>query len=163
MRQRTADNAFNYLERRLDQVLFWRLGIKPAGERCITTLAKLWFVFLADQFGIRGRDFCFERLLAVFVGGFKADEVVERYPEVRVIFNRDWAHGGPMQSLGLAPLGAGCDTYVCYSDVVFRRPAVARLSAAGGDAVFAVDSRWRDRYEGRGRGDLDDAEFLGFF
>jgi choline kinase len=93
-----------------------------------------------------------------FVGGFKADEVVERYPEVRVIFNRDWAHGGPMQSLGLAPLGAGCDTYVCYSDVVFRRDAVERLSAAQGDVVVAVDTRWRERYEGRSRRDLDTAE-----
>ena len=93
-----------------------------------------------------------------FVAGFKADEVVERYPSVRTIFNRDWLHGGPMQSLGLAPLGPAHDTYVCYADVVFRRSAVAMLADASGDAVFAVDSRWRDRYEGRSRRDLDVAE-----
>ena len=93
-----------------------------------------------------------------FVGGFKADEVVERYPDVRTIFNRDWAHGGPIQSLGLAPLGPDLDTWVCYSDVVFRRNAVAALAGTGGDVVLAVDSRWRERYEGRSERDLAIAE-----
>ncbi len=108
--------------------------------------------WLLDAFSVLDQpDVC-------FVGGFKADEVLERYPEVRMVFNRGWAHGGPVQSLGLAPLGPGHDTYVCYADVVFRRAAVSMLSAADGDAVFAVDRRWRDRYEGRSRRDLDSAE-----
>src|SRR6476469_4007112 len=38
-----------------------------------------------------------------FIGGFKADEVVERYPQIRTIFNRDWAETGPVSSLALAP------------------------------------------------------------
>ncbi|MCX7619726.1 MAG: hypothetical protein N2037_02640, partial [Acidimicrobiales bacterium] len=48
-----------------------------------------------------------------FVGGFKADEVVERYPKVRTVFNRDWAHTGPVQSLGLVTLDPSRDAYVC--------------------------------------------------
>lgn len=93
-----------------------------------------------------------------FVGGFKADEVVERYPAVRTVFNRDWSHTGPVRSLALAPLDPARATFVSYSDVVFRRAAVAAVSEADGDVVMAVDSRWRDRYDGRGQNDLDRAE-----
>ncbi len=94
-----------------------------------------------------------------FVGGFKADEVVERYPRLRTIFNRDWAQTGPAQSLGLVPLDTGRTTYVCYSDIVFRRSAVAALRDAPGDSTaVAIDTLWRDRYDGRSRYDLDHAE-----
>src|SRR3954471_12068487 len=96
-----------------------------------------------------------------FVGGFKADEVVERYPQIRTVFNRDWADSGPVSSLALAPDDAGRYTYVCYSDVVFRRSAVAALRDTVGDVVIAVDTRWRERYDARSHGDLAYAEKVG--
>ena len=86
-----------------------------------------------------------------FVGGYKADEVVERYPEVHMAFNRDWAHTGPARSLGLAPVDPDGRTFVCYSDVVFRRAAVSALRDAVGDVVIAVDTTWRARYDARSR------------
>jgi choline kinase len=93
-----------------------------------------------------------------FVGGFKAEEVAERYPDVRMVLNRDWARTGPVRSLGLAPLDTARPTFVCYSDVVFRRPAVAALRDGAADVVLAVDSTWRARYDGRRREDLEHAE-----
>jgi choline kinase len=95
-----------------------------------------------------------------FVAGFKADEIIERYPNVRTVFNRDWAHTGPVQSLGLVQFDAGGHTYVCYSDVVFRRSAVEALrqGEGDGDISIAIDSSWRVRYDGRTAADLDRAE-----
>ncbi len=93
-----------------------------------------------------------------FVAGYRADEVIERYPDVRVLLNRDWERTGPAHSLGLAPLDEARDLYVCYSDIVFRRTATIALDHADGDLVVAVDSAWRDRYDGRARRDLDTAE-----
>lgn len=93
-----------------------------------------------------------------FVGGYRADDVIERYPRLRTVLNRDWTTTGPARSLALAPLHEGGEVYVCYADAVFRRRAVEQLRAAPGDLVVAVDRRWRDRYDGRGRAALDQAE-----
>jgi hypothetical protein len=93
-----------------------------------------------------------------FVGGYKADEVIERYPNLQLVLNRDWTRTGAAHSLALAPLASGHDTYVCYADVVFRPSAVAGLREADGDIVLGVDTGWRDRYDGRAQRDLDRAE-----
>lgn len=94
----------------------------------------------------------------LFVAGYKADEVVERYPQIRTILNRDWTQTGPVHSLALAPIGGPGHTYVCYSDVVFRRTAVAALADAPGEVAVAIDSAWRRRYDGRTHIDLEHAE-----
>jgi glutamine kinase len=108
--------------------------------------------WLLDAFAVLDRaEMC-------FVGGYKADEVVEHYPQVRTVFNRDWAHTGPVMSLGLVPDRASFHTYACYSDVVFRRSAVAALRDAGGEAAVAVDTKWRGRYDARSPRDLAHAE-----
>jgi choline kinase len=99
-----------------------------------------------------------DRPRVTFVGGYKADEVIERYPDVRMVLNRDWARTGPARSLGLAQVDAGDRIFVCYSDVVFRRAAGAALRDAAGDVVIAVDTTWRARYDARSRLDLDGAE-----
>jgi choline kinase/phosphohistidine swiveling domain-containing protein len=99
-----------------------------------------------------------DNIQVCFVGGFKADEVVERYPQVRTVFNREWAHTGPVSSLGLVPDDRSRHTYACYSDVVFRRSAVAALRDAVGEVVVAVDTKWRSRYDARSRRDLAHAE-----
>jgi choline kinase len=110
--------------------------------------------WLLDAFGALGsHEVC-------FVGGFKADEVVERYPQVRTVFNREWARTGPLESLGLVPVDATRELWVCYSDVVFRRDAVAAVRDCVAPVAVAVDSRWRARYDGRGPADLERAEQL---
>ena len=93
-----------------------------------------------------------------FIGGFKADEVIERYPRVRTVFNRDWVHTGPVQSLGLAPVDTNRPVYACYADIVFRRSAVEQMRDAVGDVVVAIDTKWRYRYDARSPSDLERAE-----
>jgi choline kinase len=93
-----------------------------------------------------------------FVGGYRAEDVVERYPQLRVVFNRAWAETGPVESLALVALDPLRPAYVCYADVVFRRGAVERLAAAPDGVAIAVDTQWRRRYDGRGPADLEGAE-----
>jgi choline kinase len=93
-----------------------------------------------------------------FVAGFRSEEVVERYPSIRTVVNRDWARTGAVQSLGLAGDGHAAQTYVCYGDVVFRRAAVESLRAAPGDVAIAIDTAWRARYDRRVASDLLRAE-----
>ncbi len=108
--------------------------------------------WLLDAFAVLGEPEIY------FVGGFKAEDVVERYPDLRVVFNRAWAETGPVESLGLVPLDPLRTTYICYSDVVFRRRAVEQLADAPAGAAIAVDRRWRARYDGRSEADLVRAE-----
>ena len=93
-----------------------------------------------------------------FVAGFRAEDVVDRYPQLRVVINRAWAETGPVESLGLVALDPLRDAFVCYSDIVFRRRAVEALTSAPVGAAIAVDTRWRGRYDGRSPRDLERAE-----
>ena len=93
-----------------------------------------------------------------FVAGYKAAEVISRYPTLLTVFNPDWRTSGPVLSLALAPVSSRDETFVSYADIVFRPSAVMALREAVGDVVLAVDSCWRGRYERRSRAALDKAE-----
>ncbi len=93
-----------------------------------------------------------------FVGGYRAEEVLRRYPQVQIVLNPDWQHSGPAGSLSLAGLDAERQTYVAYSDVILRPESVAALRGAPGQVAVAVDSHWRSRYSERSAGDLAHAE-----
>ncbi len=95
----------------------------------------------------------------MFVGGYRAEEVMARYPDLHVVFNPDWETTGPTGSLAAVPLEP-VDTFVCYSDVVFRRSVVERLLAADGEIAFAGDSAWTARYDERTDRDIAAAEKL---
>ena len=93
-----------------------------------------------------------------FVGGYRAEEIVLRYPAVQMVLNPDWQHSGPAASLALAGLDPERTTYVAYSDVVLRPSSVTALRDTPGDVAVAVDSRWRERYSDRSAKDLAAAE-----
>ncbi len=87
-----------------------------------------------------------------------AEAVEKEYPNVRFFFNPDWANTGPAKSLSIAALAAGAETFICYSDVLFRAATVVRLSQSEADITLVVDSSWQHRYEGRSAADLAGAE-----
>ncbi len=93
-----------------------------------------------------------------FVGGYRADVVMERYRDIHFHYNRDWEITGPARSLAIAPLTCGVATYVSYADVVYRGDTVRRLEESWGDAVLAIDGNWQRRYEGRSLSEQDAAE-----
>ena len=97
-----------------------------------------------------------------FVAGYKANEVETEYPDISFSFNPDWETTGPARSLALISLASQASTFVRYSDVLFRPHTVHAMEEAGGDLVLAIDSRWRVRYDGRSRTELDSAEKLLF-
>ncbi|MEO2030674.1 MAG: PEP/pyruvate-binding domain-containing protein, partial [Planctomycetaceae bacterium] len=99
-----------------------------------------------------------EGVAVSFVGGYMADLIEEQYPDIRFFFNPDWASTGPAKSLSLAALASGKETFICYSDVLFRPESVNRLRETQAEVVLAVDTLWERRYEGRSSGELQQAE-----
>src|SRR4051794_98151 len=96
-----------------------------------------------------------------FVGGYRVEEIIERYPQLRVTLNRDWERTGPAASLALVELDAERSLYVSYADILFRSNAIDRMAAVDADVVLAVDTQWRARYDGRAAADLMHAEKVG--
>lgn len=92
-----------------------------------------------------------ENLDVTFVAGYRAEDVLAKYPEIRISINTNWRRTGPAASLRAAPLQRGGDTWITYSDIVFRSDAVKRLSATSCAIAVAVDSKWRSRYDGRSK------------
>lgn len=93
-----------------------------------------------------------------FVGGYRLEEVVARYPNIYFSVNPEWKRSGAVGSLLLAPLGAARAAYVCYADTVFSPEVVLALEADVADIVLCIDRQWRVRYEGRSSEDLARAE-----
>lgn len=93
-----------------------------------------------------------------FVGGYRLEEVVARYPSIYFSVNQDWKRSGAVGSLLSAPLDAGRAAYVCYADTVFSPEVVAALATGIADVTLCLDRQWRVRYEGRSGEDLARAE-----
>lgn len=108
--------------------------------------------WILSAFGTLGR------VQTEFVAGFGAEKLRDEYPGLRIHHNARWASTGPAHSLSLAPLHARRGTFICYSDIVFRPQTVQSLLRSDAGAVITVDSRWRDRYEGRSTAEMDSAE-----
>jgi len=96
----------------------------------------------------------------VFVGGFRFDDVVAAYPSLHTVVNPRWADSGPVASLLRACTAVPSHALVVYADVLVRPGLVQRLAAGTADAVLAIDSRWRQRYDRRSPADLARAEVV---
>lgn len=93
-----------------------------------------------------------------FVGGFKVSEIEERFNQFRFQINPNWKETGATGSLFCADLPNTSELFVSYSDILYRRDLVKRLSQSKADIAVAVDSSWKDRYRGRSKEDLDSSE-----
>lgn len=96
----------------------------------------------------------------VFVAGYRAEVLRERYPAFTYVENADWANNNVLLSLLCArPLLE--DGFVCsYTDIVYRGGPVVDLMASPYDITLVCDTDWRRRYEGRSRHPESDAEKL---
>ncbi|MBB83428.1 MAG: hypothetical protein CL931_06420 [Deltaproteobacteria bacterium] len=93
-----------------------------------------------------------------FVSGYMAQDIMRQYKGIEFHHNPDWERTGPARSLAVAPLASKVATYICYSDVVFRKEMIERMDSVEDDLVIAVDRQWKVRYDGRSESELDDAE-----
>ncbi|MEM0951367.1 MAG: PEP-utilizing enzyme [Cyanobacteria bacterium P01_H01_bin.74] len=92
------------------------------------------------------------------VSGYHHRRVIQSYPDLAYSINPEWENTGTVGSLLYAPLDAGKDHYVLYSDILFRRQLIQQLDNLQGDIVLAVDSHWKSRFKGRNALDLQSAE-----
>lgn len=93
-----------------------------------------------------------------FVGGYKVDEVVRRYPDLKYVINSDWEATGAAVSLLDASLQVGNEYYVSYADILYRESLVRQMASSDADVVVAVDRAWQQRFEGRTDSDLSRCE-----
>lgn len=98
----------------------------------------------------------------VFVGGYDVDAVAAEYPAISYRFNPLWSSTLSASSLFVADPPQDADVYVCYSDTLFRRDVVERLSASRCDFAVAYDSNWKQRFVGRPAPDIAKAEKASF-
>ncbi|MDR2219347.1 MAG: hypothetical protein LBE24_02065 [Methylobacillus sp.] len=139
------------------QVIILGAGRPFSGERPSALVEAPWtsrriLDWLLDAFAVLGK------VEFHFVGGYRLEEVVARYPNIFFSINPEWKHSGAVDSLLSAPLDADRVTYVCYADTVFSPDVVSALAAATSDITLCLDRQWRVRYEGRSEEDLAQAE-----
>jgi choline kinase len=100
----------------------------------------------------------FVRKDVLFIGGYKADVVRARYPELSYVENRDWERNNILGSLLCARAALGAGFVSTYADIVYRGSTVQRLVASPHDKVLACDTDWRRRYVDRSQHPETDAE-----
>ena len=93
-----------------------------------------------------------------FIGGFKVNQIIERYPHINYNINPQWKESKSLRSLLIAPQDLNLETYVSYSDVIYPKTVVEKLSDITADIVLVGDSLWKTRYGNRGSTDMQNAE-----
>lgn len=97
----------------------------------------------------------------LFVGGYGLQEILGDYPALPVALNPAWATTGPVGSLLRADVGRKAGAcLVSYADILYRDTLVHELRVHPADTVIAIDTRWRERYEGRSAADIALAEVV---
>jgi len=95
-----------------------------------------------------------------FVGGFHVEDITLKYPKLNYTLNKDWKSTKAAWSLLTAPLTTDTCHFVSYTDVVYSPDVVRKLDQADGDIVLAIDTTWKNRFQGRTRADMEIAEKL---
>lgn len=92
-----------------------------------------------------------------FLGGYNVGEVIENYTFLKYQVIPDWEQNNVLHSFLRAQF-TGRPIIVSYSDTVFRKKSIEELVKVDADIVFAVDSRWKERFESRSQADIQLAE-----
>jgi len=93
-----------------------------------------------------------------FVGGYRMNELVRQYRGLEFVENPRWDSTGAAGSLYMVEVPEAGQLVVSYSDILYRSETVERLIEESADIVVAVDSYWKERYQGRSREDLSSCE-----
>ena len=127
-----------------------KTGDKPSALR-ETTDGTIVFEWLLQAFSNQVSD-------VQFIGGYQFDKITSRYPSIRYFENQDWANTGATGSLFQADLPKTGSLIVTYSDILYRDNIVRDLLDGNSEVIVAVDSKWKDRYQGRSIKDLSMCE-----
>jgi L-glutamine-phosphate cytidylyltransferase len=102
----------------------------------------------------------FARKDVIFVCGYKAEQIKERYPDLQYVENTAWESNNILASLLYAREHLEDGFVSTYSDIVYRPSIVADLVKSDADIALACDTDWRRRYVGRSQHPETDAEKL---
>jgi choline kinase len=102
----------------------------------------------------------FSRKDVIFICGYRAEVIKERYPEFTYVHNHDWESNNILLSLMTAREHLSDGFVSTYADIVYRGEVVRGLVDSSYDKVLGCDTDWRRRYVGRTRHPESDAEKL---
>jgi choline kinase len=94
----------------------------------------------------------------LFICGYRADVIKQRYPEFTYVENRDWENNNILLSLMTAREHLKDGFVSTYADIIYRGEIVSGLVASPHHKVLGCDTDWRRRYVGRTRHPETDAE-----
>jgi choline kinase len=100
----------------------------------------------------------FTRKDVIFICGYRAEVIKERFPEFTYVENRDWERNNILLSLLTAREHLKGGFVSTYADIIYRGAIVSGLAASPHDKVLGCDTDWRRRYVGRTRHPETDAE-----
>lgn len=102
----------------------------------------------------------FARRDIVFICGYRAEVIRERYPDLTYVENREWENNNILLSLLCAREHLAGGFVSTYADIVYRKEIVRDLVASPHDIALGCDTDWRRRYTGRSQHPETDAEKL---
>lgn len=96
----------------------------------------------------------------VFVCGYRADVVKERYPDLTFVTNFDWPNNNILLSLLCARSHLEGGFVSTYADIVYDGVIAEKIARSPHDIVLGCDTAWRRRYLQRSQHPESDAEKL---
>jgi glutamine kinase len=94
-----------------------------------------------------------------FLGGYHAEEVIKRYPNLHYTLISNWETESILYTLSRAPLKK-VSTLITYTDTIFREETIAQVAMSKADVTILYDSFWEERYSNRDTKDLLSAEVI---
>jgi len=120
----------------------------------VPVMGRPMLEWILDALGAAG----FTRKDVVYICGYRAEVVRNRYPEFTFVENGDWEKNNVLASLLCARAYLGGGFVSSYADIVYRGSSVKKAVAAPHDKVLVCDTDWRRRYVARTQHPESDAE-----
>ena len=92
------------------------------------------------------------------IGGYKILSLIEKYSFLRFFYNEKWQITKSLSTLFRAKSEFNDDLIISYSDVIYQSGLLNDLMLSPFDITIAYDSKWKNRYSGRGVDFLIEAE-----
>jgi len=84
-----------------------------------------------------------------FVGGYRIEEVGEKYPDLSYIYNPEWETSGVLESFYNGKEVVDCPLLVSYADIVYHPDVCKKLIENSSSMItIAIDSKWIRREKG---------------
>ena len=92
------------------------------------------------------------------IGGFGILKILEQYPELKFFFNKNWKTTKSLASFYASKTIYNEDIILSFTDVVYKETTIEKLSDITSNLGVTIDSKWKNRFEGRGAEFFPEAE-----